>query len=91
MLHPGDQDLVTGPQRAAAPGLGDEVDRLRGAAREDHLAEAGRVQEPPRPFPCALEGIGGLLAQFVHPAVHIGVAGALVVVDGLDHGQRTLG
>src|SRR5690606_4693728 len=41
--------------------------------------------------PGALEGLGGLVAEGMGSAVHIGVVAAVVVADGVDHRQRLLG
>ena len=69
-----------GPSARAAPGLGDQVDGLGGAAHEDDLARRARVDEAPHRLARALEGRRGLLAQRVHAAMHVGVQVRLVVL-----------
>ena len=45
VLHPGEHDLVARPEVGAAPALGDEVDALGAAAREDHLARLAALMK----------------------------------------------
>ena len=49
VLELGDDDDVAGAEVVEAPGVGDEVDRLGRAAREDDLALGRRVDEGARP------------------------------------------
>jgi hypothetical protein len=90
VLHLGDEHLVARAQIGATPGVGHQVDALRRAAGEDHLAAVGRVDEAGDLLPRALEGRGGFLAQRVHPAVNVGIVAPVVVVHGLDHRHRLL-
>src|SRR5262249_31133093 len=45
VLQAGDQDLVAGADVLPSPGLGHEVDRFGGAAREDDLRRVWGVEE----------------------------------------------
>ncbi len=85
-----DQDLVPGPEARAAVGLGDEVDRLGGAAHEHHLAHRGGIDEAAHALARTLEGGRGRLAQGMHAAVHVGVRVGLVVLDRAQHRARAL-
>ena len=84
VLHPGDQDLVAGLERAPAPALGDEVDRLGRAAGEDDLAGRRGVEEPGHPRAHAVVRHGGALAQVVHAPVDVGVLGGVEPGDRVD-------
>ena len=78
VLHLGEEDDIAGLHEGVAPGVGDQVDALGGAAREDDFLGAAGVEEFPRPLSRRLEGIRGTVAQLVDAAVDIGVV-ALVV------------
>ena len=74
VLHRGDQDLVAGSDARAGEARGDQVDRLGGAAQQDHFAHVGRIQQPAHGFATALVRSRRALGQFVDGAVHAGVA-----------------
>ena len=84
VLHLGQDDGVAPVDVGAAPGIGDEVDRLGGVAGEDQLVAVGRVDEPGDAHTRRLVGRGRLLADRVDPAVDVGVVLAVVVGDGID-------
>ena len=72
------------------PALGDQVDRLGGAAHEDDLALVGGVQEDAHLFARLLEAVGRAGAELIDPAMHIGVVGAVELGDTIDHRTRLL-
>ena len=83
-------DPVARLEVGAAPGVGDQVERLGRVADEDHLAAVGaEVRGDGRPGP--LVERGRLLGEGVDPAVDVGVVLAPVAVERLDHRQRLLG
>ena len=84
VLHPGDQDLVSGGERAPAPALGDEIDALGGAPGEDDLLRRRGVHEPGDPVADGVVRRGGPLAQVVDAAMDVGVLGRIEAADGLD-------
>ena len=89
MLHPGNEHFIARPE-AATPGLCDEVDGFGRTASEDDFFDIGRVEEATHPLASTLEGVGGFLTQLVHAAVYVGMTAALVTIDRLDHGERSL-
>jgi hypothetical protein len=66
-------NLVAGGDIRGAKGLGDEVDRLGGAADEDDLAGVGGVDEAADGFARRFVGFRRADAQGVHAAVDVGV------------------
>ena len=80
-----------GFEHRAAVALGDQIDGLGRAAHEHDLVARAGVDEGHQPVARPLVERGRLLAQRMHAAVDVGVMVALVVVDGVDHGQRPLG
>src|SRR5215472_13322087 len=90
MFHGGDQNFIARPNLLAAVGLCYQVDGLRGAAGEDDFLVVPGIQE-------ALDGSAGLFIMLrgafgkrVHAAMDVGVIVAIIMFDGLDHGQRLL-
>ena len=69
VLHLGEHDHVAGLQVGAAPGLGDEVERLGGVLGEDDLVGVGGVDEAGHLRPRPLEAVGGLGGEAVGAAV----------------------
>jgi hypothetical protein len=63
VLELGRNDDVAGAEIVEAPGVGDEVQRLGRAAREDDLARGGRVDEGPHLLARALEALGRPLGE----------------------------
>ena len=90
VLELGQEDLIPGPEVRPAPAFGDEVDALGGAADEDAAAGGGQPEEPGHDLAGALVGSGGLLAQEVDAAVHVGVLLRVVTPERLDHDRRFL-
>src|SRR5215470_12740133 len=89
MLHLGDDDLVAGPERPPHA-LGNQVDRLRGAAREDDLLAVPRPHEAAHGIAGALVELGRLLTKGVDGAVDVGVAPLVIGRDRFDHRPRLL-
>jgi hypothetical protein len=67
-----------------------QVDPLGSAAREDDLLAAPGAHEGAHCVPGRLVPLGGFLTQGVDGAVHVGVAGLVVVRHRLDHRERLL-
>ena len=91
VLELGQHDGVRAADVAPAPGVGHEVDGLRGVAHEDDLA-AVRCADEARHLPAgALVGGRGLLADGVDAAMDVGAVAAVVGIHGLDHDARLEG
>ena len=90
VLELGHEHDVTRPEVVEAPGVGDEVDRLRRAAGEDHLARGGRIDELARRLACALVRLGRPLREQIDAAVHVRVRGLVEVADRVQHLARLL-
>ena len=86
----GEQDFVAGLQAGARIRLRDQVDRFRGATREDDLARRSRVHEVAHALARLFEQPGGFLAQLVNTAMHVGVVARFIGIDRIDHALRTL-
>ncbi len=86
VLHLGQDDGVAAADVAAAPRVGDEVDRLRGVPDEDDLGRLGRIDQPrdrsSRPF---IRG-GRPLGDLVDATVDVRGIFAVVGVRGIDDG-----
>src|SRR5215207_265687 len=82
-----DDDIAT-PQVVEAPRVGDEVDALGRASREDHLALARRVQERRNLRARALVAGSGVLGELVDAAVDVRVRG---LVEGADRVEDLTG
>src|SRR5438477_91079 len=90
MLELADQYLVAGFEEGRAPALRDEVYALGRAAHEDDLARAGGVQKRPHLLTSLFEQLGRAGAQPINAAMHIGIIGAVVIRDAVDHRARFL-
>ena len=90
VLQPGKQHAIARFQVRRPPAVGNEIDRLRRAARPDHLAAARAVQESGQRIAGALEAPRGAIGERVRPAVHVGVVAAVVIRYGVDNGIRFL-
>ncbi len=91
VLHLGQDDRVAAADVAAAPGVGDQVDRLGRVAREHDLVRIRDADEAGDRRPGRLVGRGRPLADLVDPAVDVGVVLAVVVVDAVDHAASASG
>ena len=85
VLEMRDQDLVVCAELRATETLCDEINGLRGAAREYDFAAARRVYEFPELITRALVRIGGAMAESVDSAMHVGVIVSLVCRDRVDN------
>ena len=89
MFQRADDDFVAGlPGDVQA--VGQQVDGLGAAAREDDLPAVGGVQPAGQLLAYAFEGLGGALCRKVLGTVHIGGTAAVVVAQGVEHGLRFL-
>src|ERR1700676_3041808 len=70
--------------------LCDEIDGFGGAAHENDLVPRPRVDEFDQPVARALVKSSRLLAQGMDAAMYVGVMVTFVVIDGVNHGGRTL-
>lgn len=91
VLHLVDEDLITGLEELAAPAVGDDVDRHRGAGGESDLLDVFGPDE----LPDLLAGVFDLAADAVAKAVHAAVrVGVVLLVDFpflVDDALRLLG
>ena len=62
VFQPGDQNLVTRLELGATITLSDQVDRLRGAARQDNLRSAGGIDKVAQLVAGALIELGRAMA-----------------------------
>ena len=73
VFHACEQDHVTFLEELCRPDLGDEIDALCRAAREDDLVRAGRTNETGNLLARSFKGIRRAVAQFMQSAVHVRV------------------
>ena len=66
MLRDGEHDLVVGLEVVGAPGRGDQVDALGGAADEDDFTRIRRIDESCDLLTGGGETIGGAAGQRMH-------------------------
>ena len=90
VLHAGDQHLVALLQQQLPQAERRQVHACRGATGEDHLVRMLRVDVLTDGLPRGLLRFGGLGAQRMHTAVHVGVDRGVVGALGLDHAARLL-
>ena len=89
VFHAREHDRVAGLQPRQRPGIGDQIDRERGAAAQHQLV-AAHLQKCGELAARGLKGFGRLRAQRVHGAADVGVVVAIEVVHCLDHRRRLL-
>ena len=90
VLELGDDDEVAGAEVVEPPRVGDEVDALRRAAREDDLARRRRVDERAHLLARALVAGGRALGELVDAAVHVRVRVLVEVAQRVEHLARLL-
>ena len=90
VLERGQDDFVAGADELAAIAVHHEVDRVRGAAGEDHFAVFARVDEALQLAPRFLVFGGRGFGQIMHPAMNVGVLRRLVAHQAVDHRLRHL-
>ena len=90
VLHVRDQNFVALAQIRAAPARGDEVDRLRRAAREHAFPRLARADERRGAFPRVFERGRRRLAQMIKPAVNVRVFLGIKPGNGIDDALRFL-
>jgi hypothetical protein len=91
VLHHAEDDQVSLADIAAAPGLGDEVDRFGRVADEDALSFGVGVDEGGDKAARRLVPLRGGFGKSVDAAVDVGIEMAIVVVERVDHSGRLLG
>ncbi len=84
VLHRRQHHLVAGVDIHAAKRLGDKVDRLRGAARENHVANARSANKALHAEARLFIRLGGPLAERVDGTMHVGVVRLIVMANRLD-------
>ena len=89
MLHLRDDDLVSGLERPSHT-LGDQVDRFRGAPREDDLLAKAGAHEGPHRIARPFVELRRLFTQGMDGAVDVGVAALIVSAHRLDDLSRLL-
>jgi hypothetical protein len=90
MLHAGKENDIAGTEILCAPGVGNEVDALRGAAGEDDLVLGGGAKETCRFLACRLKGIGRPGAQLMQRTMDVGIVTLVIVRQCLNDGPRLL-
>lgn len=90
VLHLGGEDDVAGLEVGVAPGGGDEIDGLGGAAGEDDLGGVGGVDEFRGAGAGGFVAVGGAHGERVESAVDVGVVAFVEAGEGVDHRARFL-
>ena len=90
VLHAGDNDAVARLRVGPNEALSDEVHALGAAAREDHLAPIGCVQEALHGLARGLVRLRGPQRQVVHTAMDVGVVVRVETRQLVDHAPRLL-
>ena len=90
VLHLAHDDVVTRPQEALTPGVGNEVDARRGTRSKYHLLAVLCAYEPAYTLARLLVHIGHTTREVVHTAVDIGVVVAHKFIDLLDYRRGLL-
>ena len=85
VLHPAQNNLVSGPQTAASITLRDQIDRLCGTAHENDFIGTGCVDQLLHFSARVFVGIRGTLTEGVNTAMHIGVVAAVILALGIYH------
>ena len=91
VLHARHDHLVVAGEVAPRKRRRHEVDALGGATGEDNLAAMAGTDEGLHLAADVLVALGGLDGQVVGATVYVGVDGAVVVAQGVDHGEGFLG
>ena len=90
VLHFGQQNLVSGLQKLAAPGVRHQIHPLRSAPGEHHFLRSPCPKVARHLFPRPLIGRCGSVAQLVQTPVHIGVIVLVVPHQRIHHLTRLL-
>ncbi len=90
VLERGQDDLVAGPDELPAIAVHHQIDRVGGAAGEDHFAVFARIDETLHLAARLLVGGGRGFRQVMHAAVDVGVLRRLVAHHAVDHRLRHL-
>src|SRR2546426_12329970 len=85
MVHGGDHHPVTTLHVGPAPRGGHEIDRLRGAARENDGFAGPRVHEAGDGGAPGFVRFGGLNGQRVGAAMHVRIVEVVVVLNRVEH------
>jgi len=87
VLHLGEQDLVAGLEVRVAPGVGDEINAFRGAAREYDFVSTSGLDEVGDTGSAGFECGGGAITQFMDAPMHVGVVALVVVDEGVNEAR----
>ena len=90
VLHDGDNHLIALAQEGLRKRRCDEIEALGRPSRENNLGRGTRIEERAYPFARRFVQRGGFLRKRVDAAMHIGVAGGVERVHGLQHGAGLL-
>ncbi len=90
VLELGRDNDVAGIETVEPPGVGDKVQRLGRAAREDNLARGSGVDEGAYLLARALEALGRQLGEQVDAAVDVCVRGLVELAQRVEHLPRLL-
>jgi hypothetical protein len=90
MFEPGNDDFVASPDIAAAPGLRDEVDRLRRAARENDVVWRTRTKETADFFARGLVSIGRASGERMGAPVDVRILVLIEKCEPVDDRLRLL-
>jgi len=90
VLHLGEQNRVALAQLVERPSVGDEVQPLGGAARENNFLAGAGVEVVSDSLARALVRLGGAVAQLVDATVHVGVIMLVVAANRIDDLMRLL-
>src|SRR5262245_64912237 len=90
MLEPGQHDLVTRLEEAAAIAAGNQVDGFGRAAGKHDLPRLTGIEEAAHLLPRRLIGEGSSFAQPVDAAMDVGVLRLIGMADGIDDRLRLL-
>ena len=84
VLHARDQNHIAGLQARQREGIRHQIQGL-GGARSQHQIIGLRLDEGCDGLACTFIGFGGLVAELVHGARHVGIVPAVEIINSLDH------
>ncbi len=91
MFQVRDEYFVAGSEVWPAETLCDQVNGLRGAAREYDFSRAGCIDEAAERFAGAFVGVGRPVAQRMHASMDVGMIVALIARHRIDDYRWLLG
>ncbi len=90
MLHVGDENLIASGELSFHETMRNKIDSLSRATHEDNFVLIRRADKLGSFGASRLVGVCRLLAEIVNAAMDVGIFQAVVVVDGLNHGNGLL-